>query len=105
MHISEDMWFDFVDAAAPKTAAERGPVYYLWVFDPQEDKVIVEHNEGRHPAEHIDHSHLAERVPHPDRIHGYAHRTPNGWRITTDQHRPVDDPHVLKAVSDALKSQ
>lgn len=81
------------------------PLYYLWVFDPQEDKVHLEHNEDRHPAEHIDHSHLAERVPHPDRIHGFAYRIQGGWRITTWEHRPVDDPHVLDLVRKKLKRE
>jgi hypothetical protein len=92
----------------PKRAAEEeedGPTYYLWVFDPQEDKVHVEHNEDRHPADHVDHSHLAKRVVHPDRIHGFAYRIRGGWRITTWEHRPVDDPHVLELVRKALKGQ
>lgn len=90
----------------PRTSAERepegSPLYYLWVYDPHEDKVHVEHNEGRHRADHVDHGHLAERVPHPDRIHGFAYRIPGGWRITTWEHRPVDDVHVLKVVHKAL---
>lgn len=97
-----EYWESFVDSV--HIASDSKPFYYLWVFDPQEDKVIAEHNERRHPAEHIDHSHLADRVPHPERVHGYAHRIRGGWRITDDSHRPVDDPHVLKLVKDALNS-
>lgn len=91
----------------PKLAAEPddGPIYYLWVYDPHEDKVHVEHNEDRHPADHVDHSHLGERVPHPDRVHGFAYRIRGGWRITTDDHRTVDDPHVLEAVRLKLKGE
>lgn len=91
---------DFV--ALTKLAAETGPTYWLWVFDPQEDKIILEHNEDRHPARHITHRDLAEHVSHPDRIHGYAYRIHGGWRITEDDHGPVDDPHVKHLVSQAL---
>lgn len=91
----------------PKVAGEPDlrPLYYLWVFDPVEDKVYVEHNEGRHRADHIDHGKLAERVPHPDRIHGYAYQIKDGWRITDWEHRPVDDPHVKELVRRALRSE
>jgi hypothetical protein len=88
--------------SVPKTAAESGPVYFLWVFDPQNDEVHVLHNENRHPAEAMDHSNLAERVPHPDRIHGYAYRIVGGFRITDESHRPVADPHVKRLVENAL---
>lgn len=97
---------DFLTLLPKLSAApEEGPVYYLWVYDPQEDKAIVEHNEDRHPAEHIDHRHLADRVPHPDRVHGFAYRIPGGWRITTQEHRPVEDPHVLRTVRLALEGK
>lgn len=91
----------------PKTAAEseNGPIYWLWVYDPHEDKVHLEHNEGRHRADHIDHSHLALRVPHPDRVHGFAYRIRGGFRITTWEHRPVEDSHVLKLVERALRHE
>ena len=93
------------DKLLPKLAAEpeSGPIYYLWVWDPHEDKVHLEHNEGRHRADHIDHSHLAERVPHPDRVHGFAYKIRDGWRITDWEHRPVKDPHVLREVERSLK--
>lgn len=91
----------------PHLAGERDdtPTYYLWVFDPHEDKVHLEHNEGRHPAHRIDHSDLAERVPHPERIHGYAYPIQGGYRITTWEHRPVEEPHVRKLVELALKGE
>jgi hypothetical protein len=96
---------DFTDLLPSKLAEqhhEEGPVYYLWVFDPHEDKIILEHNYGKHRAEHVDHAKLAERVPHPDRVHGYAYKIVGGFRITDYEHRPVEDPHVLKKVKDAL---
>jgi hypothetical protein len=94
---------DFIELL-PKTAAEPedGPIYFLWVFDPHNDKVIIEHNEGRHPANHVDHRDLAEKVPHPERIHGYAYRIKSGWRITDYEHKPVDDSHVFHLVHQGL---
>lgn len=85
-----------------KVAKESGPVYYLWVFDPHTGAVHVEHNEGRHKAEHLDHGHMAEKVQHPERIHGFAYRIKGGWRITTWEHRAVDDPFIFNAVKRAL---
>lgn len=96
-------------ALLPKVGAEpeakNEPVYHLWVYDPSEDKVHLEHNDGRHAAEHIDHSHLALRVVHPDRIHGFAYRIRGGYRITDWEHRPVKDVHVLRQVKNALEGK
>ena len=91
----------------PKVAAEADgePFYYLWVFDPHTGEVTIEHNEGRHPAEHIDHTELAQRVPHPDRIHGYAYRIGAGWRITTWEHRPVEDAYIHNQVAKELSKR
>lgn len=77
-------------------------MYYLWVFDPENDRVVLEHNYGKHRAEHVDHAELGRRVTHPDRVHGYAYKIVGGWRITTYEHGPVDDPHVKQKVKDAL---
>jgi hypothetical protein len=91
----------------PKEAAEsnHGPVYFLWCFDPFNDKVIIEHNDWRDNAQHIDHRDLAEKVPHPERVHGYAYRLKNGWRITDWEHRPVDDSHIFHLVHEGLNKQ
>ena len=102
MSIPEDF-----QALLPKLAAEpeSGPVYWLWVYDPHEDKVHLEHNENRHRADAIDHSHLADRVSSSDRVHGFAYRIKGGYRITTWEHRPVSDAHVLKSVERALHNE
>lgn len=94
---------DFVDLL-PRIDQEHSdePLYWLWVYDPQEDKVHVEHNEDRHRAEHVDHGHLAEKVSHPGRVHGYAYRIRGGFRITDWEHRAVDDPHIRELVRDTL---
>lgn len=93
----------------PKTGAEAEsadePIYHLWVYDPSTDKVHLEHNRDRHAAEHVDHSHLGLLVTHPDRVHGYAYRIRGGFRITDWEHRPVDDPHILRQVKHALEGR
>ena len=88
----------------PKISSDGAddPIYYLWVYDPQEDKVRVEHNEGKHRATKIDHGRLAEETPHPGRVHGYAYRIRGGYRITDWDHSPVSDPHIKVLVQDEL---
>jgi hypothetical protein len=96
---------EFLDAL-PKLAAEAGdPIYWLWVFDPQDDKVILEHNKDRHAAHHITHRDLEDRVPHPERVHGYAYRIHGGWRITNIKHGAVDDPHIKHLVERKLHGE
>lgn len=97
---------DFL-SALPKlsVASEDGPVYYLWVYDPDSDDVILEHNEDKHHADHVDHADLGRRVPHPERVHGYAYRIKGGWRITTEDHKPIKDPHVIYEVVRKLKRE
>lgn len=81
--------------------------YTLWVFNPETAKVILEHNGSKHPAHRIDHSELAERVPHPDRVHGYAYplRHGGGFRITDWDHKPVKDPYIKRQVDLALQGR
>lgn len=101
-----DLPSDFTSLLPRVSAApEKGPVYYLWVFDPHEDKVILEHNEDRHPAQAVDHGDLAKRVTHEERVHGFAYRIHGGFRITDWEHKPLKDPHVLEAVRKALQHQ
>lgn len=105
--MSEARAKDF-DALLPKLAEEvpdeewKGPIYVLWVFDPMTDKVSVEHNKGRHRALAVTHSQMAPDVVHPGRLQGYAYKIQGGWRITTEEHRMSDDPHIIKQVKKAL---
>jgi len=94
---------EFVDLL-PKISKDGAddPIYYLWVYDPQEDKVRVVHNEGKHRATKTDHGQLAEQTPHPGRVHGYAYRIVGGYRITDWDHRPVADPHIKQLVQNEL---
>lgn len=78
------------------------PTYYLWVFDPATGKAVVEHNEGVAPTEIHDHGDLAELVTHPNRVHGYAYRIRGGWRITDWEHKPVNDPYIVREVVHSL---
>lgn len=92
----------------PKVAhgdEDLDPLYYLWVYDPDEDKAHVVHNEGRHRADYIDHEELGRKVVHPERVHGYAYPIGGGFRITDWDHRPVDDPHIAEVVRRVLKGE
>lgn len=82
-----------------------GPLYWLWTFDPQDGKVVITHNEDRHRAHAVTHQELAPEVTHPERLNGYAYKIRDGYRITTDEHRPVEDPFILKQVLTALKQE
>jgi hypothetical protein len=63
----------------------------------------IHHNQGKHPAEHVTHGQLRKVHHHPETIHGYAYKIHGGWRITDDEHRPVNDPHVVEKVIKALR--
>lgn len=80
-----------------------GPVYHLWVFHPEDDTVSIHHNKGRHPAEHVTHGQLRQENHHPETVHGYAYRIHRGWRITDDENRSIQDPHVIEKVIKALR--
>lgn len=83
--------------------ANPGTLYTLWVFDPQDGEVEVYDEEG-HPLDIPGHEDLAKKHPNPNRIHGYAYRIVNGWRITDWEHNPIEDRFVLRQVQEALKS-
>jgi len=91
----------------PRVAGElsKDPVYWLWVFDPMKDRVYIEHNKNRHSADRITHEDLANRVPHPARVHGYAYPIRGGYRITDWDHRAVTDPHIFESVRNALRKR
>jgi hypothetical protein len=94
---------DFIDIY-PKLSVEQesGPIYYLWLYCPNRGTVYIEHNEGRHSAEHLDHSHMAEKSTHPEKIHGFIYRIKNGWRITDWEHKPITDPYISKQIKQSI---
>lgn len=85
--------------------AYDGPIYWLWVFDPQTGKVVTHHNEGLHRAHTKTHKDLAPEVIHPERLNGYAYKIKGGYRITTDDHREVKDPFISQSVLAKLKKE
>jgi len=84
------------------TTPLRGPLLYLWVYDPATDKLTVEHNDGRHPAFRITHKDL-EPNAHPDSVRGFAMKIKGGWRIMDRDVKEVHDPYIVKHVLAALK--
>lgn len=84
-----------------KKYANPGPAFYTWLFDPVEGEVELHDNEG-HALDTPSHNDLAEKYPHPDRVHGYAYRIIGGWRITDWEDKSIEDRHVLKKVQQAL---
>lgn len=94
---------DFADLLPSRQAAgepDDRPLYYLWTFDPHEGVVHVDHNESKHPAQHITHDELAPHVKSP--VHGFAYSIQGGWRITDDDHKAVEDPYIIRKVEQAL---
>lgn len=100
---------DFKSLLPPREAETdevwKGPVYVLWVFDPMEDTVHIDHNKGRHRALTVTHSDMNPEIVHPGRLNGFAYRIKGGWRITTDEHKALDDPHIDKQVLKALRKE
>lgn len=83
----------------------EGPVYWLWVFDPQTGRVTIDHNEDRSRADAITHAELSGHVTHPNKVCGYAYKIQNGFRITDIDHRPVEDPFITNNVIAAIKER
>jgi hypothetical protein len=91
------------EAFEPRTALKqpKGPLVYRWVFDPDTGNVHLSHNRG-HNLEVEHHRELGEKVKHPSRVHGYAHRIVNGWRITDWDSDAIKDKFVVRQVLHAL---
>ena len=90
----------------PKLAdveSDLRPLEYLWVYDPEEDRIHLENGKHEHPAHFPTHGSMVTHVTHPDRQEGYAYSIVDGWRITNDDHRKIDDPHMLKLIRAALR--
>lgn len=106
---------DFAELLPSRQAAiepDDRPLNYLWVFDPHERKVHLDHNEDKHPAHnedkhpahHVTHDEIAPHVKDP--VHGNAHSIKGGWRITEmgpdAKDRPVEDAFILRQIEKAL---
>lgn len=82
--------------------ANPGSLYYVWVFDPQSGEVDL--YDGEADSNEIPtHQDLARQHPHENRVHGYAYRIVNGWRVTDWEDKPIDDPYILQTVNEALR--
>lgn len=99
---------DFTDLFPTHEAAHGsydGPIYHLWVFDPMNGQVTITHNEDRPRAQAFTHDDFATEVTHPNRVSGYAYKIQGGYRITDDEHRKVEDPHIIQQVRRALNQE
>lgn len=80
-----------------KTSA-IAPVYYRWSFGPKTG-VTLSHNESK-----IDALMNYRDGATSDSVDGYAYRIGNGWRLTDQEHRPVEDPYVVSQVVRKLQN-
>ena len=87
-----------------KVSAARPPMYYRWVFSPVKG-VSLGSNNDLHPALVPYHRDLAGKDGGQDLMHGYAYRIGNGWRLTDYEHKPVEDPFIVKQVVHALNAK
>jgi hypothetical protein len=74
------------------------PIYYSWVFDYRTGEVHLSddhHKERRHKNHHKD---LSDRVGHPEKLHGYAYRIRDGWRLTDIDHGKITDRFIVGQV-------
>lgn len=98
---------DLAELLPPRVAHERDdrPIYFLFTFDPTDGQVYLDHTEDKHPADVLTHRNLAPHVTHPERVHGYAYSIEGGWRLTTDEHRKIEDPYIERRVLKALRQE
>ena len=80
------------------------PFYYLWAYDSHHERVILEHNDDRPKNEEVTHSNILDDLPNdPDNELGYAYRIDGGWRITNDEHDPVEDPFIVDKIKKRIQ--
>jgi hypothetical protein len=95
---------DFQDLLPDKAHEEpyTGPIYWAWSFNPQTAKVTLIHNDDTHPSKHRTHADIDLENTDPGRVNGYAYKIRGGYRITNDEHKPVD-PFISKRVLTLLR--
>lgn len=79
------------------------PLYYRFLFDPQDGEVTLSSNDEDHPAHVRYHLDMAEQTGAAQPYHGYAYRVGRGWRLTDWEHNAIDDPFINAAVLRALR--
>ena len=87
------------------TEINQEPLYYFWVYDPLTGTATIEHNEGVPKAFHKTHEDIRPDVTHPSRMNGFAYQIKGGYRLTTEDDKPVEDPFVTKAILHALRDE
>lgn len=80
-------------------------IYYRFAYSPSTGDVSLAHNHEGHPALIRFHSDLAKDRPEKDIEVGYAFRLDNGWKVTDQDFKPVEDPHRMVAVENAISQQ
>lgn len=80
-----------------------GIIYYRWAYSPTTGDATIAHNHEGHPTDIRFHSDMAEERPENDLLFGFANRTETGWKITSDDSREIDDPHLIEAVERAIE--
>lgn len=78
---------------------------YLWKYDPVENEVHIEPGEADHPADFPTFETMAQHVHHPDKMQGYAFPIEDGYRITDDMGKKVEDPYIIKQIVLALNKE
>lgn len=91
---------DFKQLLAPKEAKDKRPFQYLFVFDPETNKVHLQ-PEKDGDQDFPMHHEMAEHIHHPEKVQGYAIAIKNGWRILDETLSEVD-PYIREQVKRAL---
>lgn len=80
-------------------------IYYRFCYSPSTGDVDLSHNHEGHPALVRLHSEMAKDRPEKDVECGYAFKMENGWKVLDQDFKPVDDPHRMVAVENAISSR
>lgn len=83
-------------------AQKRKPVYYRWAYSPSTGDVTLSHDYEAGPADIRFHGQMADERSEGDLEVGFAFKMDNGWKVTDQDFKPVDDPHRLLAVEGAI---
>lgn len=94
---------DFMKLLPQPPSKEAGPLYHLWGFNPQDASITLENNESKHPAQVITPTDMRDKIVHPNALFGYAYPIQGGYRITDEDHRPIDDNFITNEVLKSLR--
>lgn len=84
---------------------DSGPISWYWVYDPVDNVVHIDHNEGRHPAYRITHKDHHPEITHESSLRGFAFKIKGGWRIVDRASKEIDDPYITNMVVAALEGK